>query len=287
MSAREFDIVLAGPVSLDVIRVGDKTETVLGGGVWYALFPLATMGLKVALVTRLARSDFPLLAEAKTAGAVLFPVEAFESTSIENVYGDESMETRTCTVLSSSAALLPEDLPDLQARVFYGGALIRGDVPLETLRHMAKRGPTVVDLQGYLRYREGDSMPTGPYDGLPEVVALSHYLKADLAEARVATGLDEPEAAARAFSALGAREIIVTGHNLVSVLVDGVFFQAELTPRSLAGRTGRGDTCTSTYVGARLMGEAPAAALALCASVTSRKMEVPGPYLGTVPPSLD
>jgi len=279
---KEFDIVLAGPISLDVIRVGDKVETVLGGGVWYAAFPLLALGLKVALVTRLAREDYSRLKPAEDAGATLFPVEAFETTSIENMYFDETMETRTCTVLGCSSAMLPEDLPDVKTEVYYGGALMRGEVPLETLRFMKSRAAVSVDLQGYLRYRDGNSMLTGPFEALPELLSLTDYLKADLAEAEVSTGSDQPETAARIFASQGPREVIVTGLGKVTALVDGVVYQESLTPRSMVGRTGRGDTCMSTWVGARLAGSSPRDALKLTAMVTSRKMEIPGPYLGSV-----
>jgi sugar/nucleoside kinase (ribokinase family) len=278
----KYDVVLAGPISWDLICVGGQTETLVGGGVWYAAFPLATLGLKTALVTRLHPRDRPLLEPLERLGVTLFPVDSIETTSVENLYSDLTMETRTCRALACSAALLPENLPDVEARVFYGGALMRGEVPLETVRAMARKGRLVVDLQGYLRYRSGEALLTGPYDGMPQLLGLVHTLKADLAEAEVATGTVDPEQAARRLASYGPSEVLISGHNRLSVLVEGTFYQDALNPTSMAGRTGRGDTWTSTYVGCRLLGKEPAEALRTASRVTSLKVAVPGPYLGPI-----
>ena len=281
---KSFDMLMVGPVSKDIIVVDGSEERIPGGGVWYGAFPPLSMGLNVGVATRLARVDFPMLDELRQAGGELFPVEAFETTSIKNVYFDSSMERRECTVVGCSAAALPEDLPDVEAAVWYAGGLMRGDVPVETVRHMHGRGALCVDLQGYLRYRRGHELVTGPYDGLEEVVSLATYLKADLAEAEIATGTADPARASTILARWGAAEVLITGHNQVHVRCDGQLVSEPLTPRSMAGRTGRGDTCTATYVGGRLRGMEPGEALKLCAAVTTRKMAVPGPYRGPVPP---
>ena len=54
------------------------------------------------------------------------------------------------------------------------------------------------------------------------------------------------------------------------------------TPRcSLAGRTGRGDTCFATYLTRRLT-STPAEACRWAGAVTTLKQEQPGPWRGTV-----
>ncbi len=140
-----------------------------------------------------------------------------------------------------------------------------------------------MDLQGYLRYRQGTSLPTGPYPGLGEVLALSTWVKADLAEARAATGHEDPERAARALAAHGPAEVIISGGEAVRVLADGRWETAPFAPRSQGGRTGRGDTLLATYVGGRLCGMSARDALRQAAEVTERKVEAPGPYRGPVP----
>jgi sugar/nucleoside kinase (ribokinase family) len=279
----QFDIVLFGPVAADLVVVGDQTTPTTGGGVWYGAFPLLTLGLRTAVVTRLARADFPVLDGLRQAGAEVFPVPAFQSSGIRNVYRDASMETRTCTMLGSSGPLLPEEIPPVDGKVLYCGALIRGEIPLQTVRFLARRGPVSVDLQGYLRYRSGNDLHTGRYDGLDELLSLSHWVKADLAEMKMATGLDTPEEGAAALASHGPAEVMISGPGYLSVFAEGTFHKSPLDPASMAGRTGRGDTAMCTYLGARLRGADSAKALECAAFVTSRKMENPGPYHGPVP----
>ena len=66
-----------------------------------------------------------------------------------------------------------------------------------------------------------------------------------------------------------------------TVYAGGEFYQAPFTPRSLAGRTGRGDTCFSAYIARRLTA-GPAEATRWAAAVTTLKQETPGPWQGTV-----
>ncbi len=282
-SSAPFDIVLFGPVAADLVVVDGRETPTTGGGVWYGAFPLLTLGLKVAVVTRLAKVHFPVLERLRAAGAEVFPIQAFQSSGIRNVYHDPGMETRTCTMLGSSGPLLPEAIPPLTGRLLYGGALLRGELPVETVRFLAARGPVSVDLQGYLRYRSGNDLLTGPFGALPELLSLSSWVKADLAEMKMATGLDEPGQGAATLASFGPREVVISGPGYLSVMAGGSFHKSPLDPSSMAGRTGRGDTAMCTYLGARLKGAPPAQALDCAAWVTSRKMETPGPYEGPVP----
>jgi len=278
----EFDIVLAGPVASDLV-VAEGVETRLtGGGAWYGAFPLLTLGLRVGILARVARRDDHLLEPLRRGGARVMRVEAFETSGIRNDYGDESMETRTCTVLGCASALLPEDIPALSTRLFYVSPLMRGEIPVETLRHLAASAPCSVDLQGYIRYRSGDRLPGGPFEPLPELLSLARYVKADEAEARLAVGTGDPSVAGPRLLAFGPREALITGPGRATVVCGEGLFEEPIEPGTGAGRTGRGDTCMATYVGARLTGRPVAEALRLAARVTTRKMEVPGPYLGPV-----
>jgi sugar/nucleoside kinase (ribokinase family) len=106
------------------------------------------------------------------------------------------------------------------------------------------------------------------------------YLKLDDAEAEVLVGETDLGHAARAMAAFGPREIVLThGHGLI-VWAAGAIHEARFVPSIVRGRTGRGDTCFATYVAARLE-MAPAQACRFAATVTSLKMEHPGPFRGT------
>jgi len=93
-------------------------------------------------------------------------------------------------------------------------------------------------------------------------------------------GLSDLHDAAYALHAMGPKEIVLTQSSGVTVYTDGKFFEAPFTPRSLAGRTGRGDTCFCTYIAKRIK-EDPLTACQWAGVVTTLKQEKPGPWKGT------
>ena len=78
-------------------------------------------------------------------------------------------------------------------------------------------------------------------EGLSQVT----FLKVDRAEAELLTGETDLSVAARRLTDYGPREVVVTQSSGVTVFADGSLYQAPFTPRSLAGRTGRG--CTLNF----------------------------------------
>ena len=107
------------------------------------------------------------------------------------------------------------------------------------------------------------------------------YLKVDRAEAELLTRETDLANAARKLSAYGPREIVLTQSSGVTVFADGDIYTVQFTPRSLAGRTGRGDTCFMSYLGKRLSAS-PAEACRFAGAVTTLKQEKPGPWRGTM-----
>jgi sugar/nucleoside kinase (ribokinase family) len=79
---------------------------------------------------------------------------------------------------------------------------------------------------------------------------------------------------------LGPKEIVLTQSSGVTVCAESLFYTAPFTPRSLLGRTGRGDTCFSTYIAKRLTDSAENACR-WAGVITSLKQEKPGPWKGT------
>ena len=99
------------------------------------------------------------------------------------------------------------------------------------------------------------------------------------------TGLSDLESAARRLAEYGPREVVLTQSSGVTVYAGGKMYQAPFAPRSLAGRTGRGDTCFATYLSKRLTA-GPEDAARLAAAVTTLKQERPGPWRGPLADAL-
>jgi sugar/nucleoside kinase (ribokinase family) len=285
----DVDIMMIGHFAKDILVVDGSSETASGGAVYYGGVALRRIGVRVAVVTRLHPDDAVLLNELEQEGVRVFAAAAPETSGIENIYNSADMERRTCKLIAFAGPFRQEQVPDLTAQVYLITPIIAGEVDLSLLKSLAARGPVGLDVQGFVRVREDDHPSAGSGQALvfrqwPDMAeGLAHvtYLKVDRAEAELLTGQTDLRVAARQLAEYGPREIVVTQSSGVTVYADDRIYRAPFTPRSLDGRTGRGDTCFATYVGKRLSASAEEACR-FAAAVTTLKQEQPGPWRGTL-----
>lgn len=279
----KLDVLCIGHLDKGRIVRGDETRGFIGGAVYFGAIVLARLGLKVGVVTRLAREDSWMLADFHREGIEVFPIYTPESTGIENILPDPSSDRRRCYALGFAGTFRPVDLPDgVEARLYYVGTVTANEVDLPFLEEVARRGPMALDPQGCLRRRVGRELVTGEWPEAEEAVALVTYLKADDREAAALTGEGDLRRAAEALAGMGPKEVVLTHQGGVLVLAEGEFHEASFRPRSLEGRTGRGDTCFSSYLGRRLLGDPPGEATRFAAALTTLKLERPGPFRGSL-----
>ena len=278
------DILMVGHFARDRLVVDGRAEVASGGGVTYGSVALRRLGLRVAVATRLHPRDYLHLEELVQEGVQVFATAAAETSGIANFYDSADMERRTCQPLGFAGAFRLEDIPYLPARIVAVVPIIAGEVDLPLLKALARRAPVALDVQGFVRVRDDTgSEPALVFRQWPDMeegLAQVTYLKMDRAEAELLTGQTDLGVAARQLAKHGPREIVVTQSSGVTVLADGRIYEAPFTPRSLQGRTGRGDTCFATYLGKRLVAS-PQEATHWAAAVTTLKQEVPGPWRGT------
>jgi sugar/nucleoside kinase (ribokinase family) len=278
---QDTDIMMVGHFAKDKLVVDGSGEISSGGAVYYGSVALRRIGVRVAVVTRLHPDDFPRLDEMMQEGVEILATSAPETSGIENIYDSADMERRICIPLGFAGPFQRDEIPDLSARVVLVVPIIAGEVDLSLLRYLAQRGAVGLDVQGFTRFREPGRLVSRPWPDMAEGLALVTYLKVDRAEAELLTGQTDLRAAARELAAYGPREVVVTQSSGVTVYADGKIHESPFTPRSLAGRTGRGDTCFATYVGKRLSASAEDACR-FAAAVTTLKQEQPGPWRGTL-----
>jgi sugar/nucleoside kinase (ribokinase family) len=274
-----FDILMIGHFAKDRLVVDGKGEEASGGAVYYGSMALRRLGVRVGIVTRMHPTDLSRLDALRREGVAIFVATAPETSGIENIYNSADMERRICRPLAFAGAFRLEDIPPVSARVYLLVPIIAGEVDLPLLKHMASRGPLGMDVQGFVRVREGDELVFRDWPDMREGLSHVTYLKVDRAEAELLTKETDLEVAARKLAALGPREIVLTQSSGVTVYAEGRIYRAPFTPRSLAGRTGRGDTCFATYVGMRLAAS-PEEACRWAGAVTTLKQEQPGPWHG-------
>lgn len=279
-----FDLLIVGQPSLDinVDHLGVAYEEV-GGAVVYSAHAANALGAKVGIAPKLDPGTIDITKSFADAPAVkVFPISSPRSTSIENIYLSADRERRRSSLVSAIDPYRVEELPDVDASVWYLAGLVRSDIPDEVIAHAADLGRCAVDVQSVVRCAvESDgSMEYRDWDAKRELLPRIEFLKTDAAEAEILTGLSDRREAARLLHEWGAKEVMVTHHTEVLVYDGDTFHSEPLRPRGLSGRSGRGDTCFATYVSERLRHGA-ADALRTAAGLTSLKMEKPGPFNGT------
>ncbi len=281
MPPQNFDVVLLGHFTKDKDVIDGKERDVLGGAVYYGAFPLKMMGIKVAVVTKLARKDFPQLSIFKRAGISIFAREGPQTTGIRNLYSPEDPDKRQSYPLGFAGPFSQKDFPNIEAKIIHIGALIKGEMSLDLIRSLSKKADLSLDVQGFVRVKEGARLVLKDWDEKRAALPYLKYLKADIVEARLLTETSDLATAAELLARMGPSEILITHKEGVFLLAKGKFYQAPFRPKSLKGRTGRGDTCISTYIAKRLT-LPPHKALYFAAALTTLKLEKEGPFRGDI-----
>jgi sugar/nucleoside kinase (ribokinase family) len=273
------DIAVIGHFAKDRIIFRGKEVVASGGSVYYGALALRRLGLRVAVVTRLAEEDFPRLDELKDEGILVFVQSAQETSGIANTYFTDDMDRRRTKPLGFAGPFCIEDVPAIEAQVFLIGPIMAGEVDLPFVRALSGRGRIALDAQGFVRVRQGEDLVFKDWPQKEQGLPYVDFLKVDSAEAEVLTDHTDPREAARALAGYGAREIVLTRAAGVLVYADAIYCEAPFTPREIKGRTGRGDTCFAAYLAKRLSSSTQEACR-FAALVASLKMEAPGPFKG-------
>ncbi len=277
----DYDIVMVGNFAKDRLIVDGVEEVASGGGVYYGSVVIRRLGRKVAVVTRLHVDDFPRLQELREEKVEVFAIPAEGTSGIANYYRSDDMERRICQPIGFGGRYLIDQIPDIKTSVILLSPLFAGEIDLELLQQLAQRAPVGLDIQGFIRMPVDNDLIFKPWAEMEQGLRAVTYLKVDRAEAEFLTGESDLARAARRLHAMGPQEIVMTESAGVTVSSGGRFYSAPFNPRSLIGRTGRGDTCFSTYIAMRLSTDA-AEACRWAGVVTSLKQEVPGPWRGSM-----
>ena len=274
-----FDIAFVGHYTKDTIVYPNLTRTVDGGAYFYGANVAARMGLRVAVVTRLAREDWRAVEKLERLGVTMLAHETPQSTLLRLIYPTSNLDERTIELTSWAGPFSVDDVADVQARAYaIVASSVRGEMPTEVVETLAARGALIaLDVQGFIRVLRHGALTLDEWPGKEDVLKHVTVLKTDAVEAKLLTGESDRRAAARRLAEYGPKEVLLTHNSSVMVYHDGVADEAPLEPKELKGRSGRGDTCTGAYLSRRLTAP-PAEALIWAAAVTSLKLEEEGPF---------
>lgn len=276
-------IVFVGHVCADKNVVRGETETLHGGGVVHGGITAQRLGAQAIVVTKCAEADRPLFKHLGEAGVETVFLPSPASTSIRNVYPSENPDDRQSTLISKAGAFSEADLDCIagfQADVVHVNPLWFGEFPpalLQTLRQRAKF--LAADAQGFLRVAEADGrMVHRDFTDKRGALPLLDLFKVDSKEALLLTGEEVPARAAKAVQDFGPKLVLLTHQAGVCVYDGRETYEARFGNYALEGRTGRGDTCTASFLAGRGRGMNLQAATSFAAEITTRKMQYRGPF---------
>jgi len=273
-----FDLAIVGHYTQDTIIYPNATRLVDGGAFYYGASVAARMGLRVAVVTRLAPQDWRVVEHMERLGVTMFARATPASTCVSLIYPTANLDQRTIEFISSAGPFTVEEVAGIRARIWHVAATARGEVPPEVVEALVGQSEMVsLDVQGFVRVIKDGMLVFDNWPGKEDVLRHITVLKTDAVEAEALTGESDRTIAARRLAELGPREVLLTNSGGVLVYHDGQVDRAPFTPVEVLGRSGRGDTCTAAYLCRRLSAP-PADAVAWAAAVTSLKLEAEGPF---------
>jgi sugar/nucleoside kinase (ribokinase family) len=274
----KFDIAFLGHYTKDTIVLANEEKRVDGGAAIYGAHVAARMGLRTAIITRMAQQDSNVLEELRRIGVQIFCRETSQSTTLRLVYSSSNLDERVIYVTGFAQPFTIEEVGSVEAFTFHVAPSVRGEVPSSIVQSLRTRARRVsLDLQGFVRIKsDGKLIPDTWRDG-HEVLKHVDVVKADIVEATIMTGRRDKREAAEALASLSPDEIVLTHNAGLLVHAEGSFYEAPFLPRELKGRSGRGDTCIAAYLAKRLTAP-PREATIWAAAVTSLKLENEGPF---------
>ena len=282
MKIRRYDTFIMGHISIDENIYQGEAVKEIGGAVVHSSCTSYAIGYKTGILTKLSFQDKSYLKAFTIPEEDIFALNSKNTTSIRNIYYSADRERRTCTALSVADPFTIDDIPDnINSQIYHFAGLISGEFDNKMIKFLHNRGKIALDVQGFLRtVGENKEMIFKDWKEKKEYLPYIDYLKTDAAEAEIMTGTKDRKKAAKMLFGWGAKEIMIT-HNKEVLIYNGTKYYAyPLKPRNLSGRTGRGDTCFSTYITERADKEIEEALL-FAAALVSFKMEKPGPFKGT------
>jgi len=280
-----YDIVFVGQTATaDIVPFKGPPRREAGGPAANAAMAAARCMMRIALLTRLAKIDSHLLEPLKSAGIDIYIQPAEVTTHLRIVHPSANADEREMILKRSSGFFKIDEMPQLEPCLVHLAGGSNREFTMEFMVELRRRGFRLcLDMQSFI-LQVDDKTGHVHLKDVPEkreILGMADIVKLDAAEARVLTGSDDLHKAAAMVEEWGCPEVIITRSDGVLAHVRGTDYFAPFSNKSIAGRTGRGDTTIAAYLTQR-MSHSVEYALEFAAAMASIKMETPGPYMGTM-----
>lgn len=234
------------------------------------------------LVTSLAPSEYSSVDELTGKGLNVEIIPSKKTVYFENSYGI-NQNNRTQHVLAKADPFTVEKIQNIEAKIFHLGSLLSDDFSLDVIKYLSKKGILSVDAQGYLREVRGENVYPIDWCEKKEALKYVHILKVNEHEAKVLTGLDDYQAAARQLAEWGVKEVLLTLGSEGSIIYaeNSFYYIPAYPPKEVVDATGCGDTYMLGYLYMRNKGVSYEEAGCFAAALSTVKLEKSGPFSGT------
>ena len=279
---KTYDLMIIGPATRDLnIDYTGAEDRSAGGAVTFCTPAAAAAGAKVFAAVKISPEDGDIIEGFRMDPADIALLPSEKTTLMKNVYFTPDRERRDASCPAQSGPILPEEIPNVDCRLYHLAGLLYGDFPNELIEFLHTKGMVSADAQGFLRHNENGKLYFHDWADKLKYLPYMDFLKTDAAEAEILTGLTDRAAAAKQLYAWGAREILIS-HNTEMLAYNGTeLLTCPVKARNLSGRTGRGDTTFAAYLAMRMTGADMGEALLYATACVSLKMETPGVFRGT------
>ena len=284
------DIAFIGHMCYDEIHpFGGAPSTAPGSAVLCGAMAAVRVGCNVTVVTRMSAEDEHILEPMRALGVECVLIPTRNTTRMRVVHPCEDVDVREMAQIANAGYMQVDDMPPITSRFVHLAGITDQEFTLELIGGLRDRGYSVsTDMQSFVRQVDPATREIGFADvpAKAEITALLDRVKLDVVEARILTGSDDLETAAKQFADWGCPEVVITRADGVLARVNCETIFEPFTNRSIVGRTGRGDTTFAGYMARRLT-HSPADSLRFAAALVSLKMESPGPFAGTLQDVLE
>ncbi|HJH69902.1 PfkB family carbohydrate kinase [Phocaeicola coprocola] len=278
------DICCIGHITLDKIITPKQTIYMPGGTSYYFSHGISHLNdwKNYKLVTSLAPSEYSSVDELTGKGLNVEIIPSKKTVYFENSYGI-NQNNRTQRVLAKADPFTVEKIQHIEAKIFHLGSLLSDDFSLDVIKYLSKKGILSVDAQGYLREVRGENVYPIDWCEKKEALKYVHILKVNEHEAKVLTGLDDYQAAARQLAEWGVKEVLLTLGSEGSIIYaeNSFYYIPAYPPKEVVDATGCGDTYMLGYLYMRNKGGSYEEAGCFAAALSTVKLEKSGPFSGT------
>jgi sugar/nucleoside kinase (ribokinase family) len=281
----DYDITFVGHMCYDeIIPFGGKPVVAPGSAVLCGAMVAARVGKKVAAVVKMSKQDENNLQPLKDVGVDTYLIPSDVTTYSRVLHETDNVDERKLTIVRTAGLISIADVPRLSSRCVHLAGISDSEFDMALLRGLKSRGYSLsVDMQSFVRQITPvtHEIKIGDVVDKREIAGMMDKVKLDVVEARILTGTDDLEQAARRMEGWGCPEIVITHSQGVLARVTGKTFYEKFSNKSIVGRTGRGDTAFAAYLSWRL-DHGVEESLKFAAALVSIKMETPGPFRGTL-----